>query len=72
MTRQAHEGVRRQVRPAAIFLAAVVGCMQAGCMSAERAAEIETAAAERSPLTHKPAPDFALPNQDGETVTLQA
>jgi len=56
-------------------LAALVGitvCMQAGCMSAERAAEIETAAAERSPLTHKPAPDFALPNQDGETVTLQA
>jgi len=72
MTRQVHECARRQIRPAAILLAAMVGFVQFGCMSAERAAEIETAAAERSPLTGKPAPDFALPNQNGETVTLQA
>jgi peroxiredoxin Q/BCP len=54
------------------MLVGVALCMQVGCMSAERAAEIETAAADRSPLTGKPAPDFALPNQDGETITLQA
>jgi len=55
-----------------VVLVGIAVCMQAGCMSAERAAEIETAAAERSPLTGKRAPDFALPNQAGETVTLQA
>jgi peroxiredoxin Q/BCP len=70
MTRTTYPWLVRHSGLAALVAIAV--CTQVGCMSAERAAEIETAAAERSPLAGKQAPDFALPNQDGETVTLQA
>jgi peroxiredoxin Q/BCP len=41
----------------------------AGCSNA-RAAEMEMAAADRSPLRGHDAPDFALPDQDHRTVRL--
>lgn len=42
----------------------------AGCMTPQRAAEMEAAAAARSPLTGKSAPRFTLPNEDGKLVQL--
>lgn len=43
-----------------------------GCLTGQRAAEFEAAAASRSKLVGKPAPDFTLPDQDGNLVTLSA
>lgn len=41
-----------------------------GCVGGQRAAEFEAAAAARSTLVGKPAPDFDLPDQDGNIVRL--
>ena len=41
-----------------------------GCMSPQRAAEMEAAAAKSSALTGQPAIDFTLRNQDGTSVRL--
>ena len=56
--------------PAALSLLALLALVQAGCVSSQRAAEMESAAAARSTLTGKPATDFTLPNQDGQPVGL--
>lgn len=53
-------------------LAALAAALLAlsGCASSPRAAQIEAAAAAYSPLTGHPAPDFALPDQNGQIVRL--
>jgi thioredoxin-dependent peroxiredoxin len=62
----------RSVRGGAwIVLLAFGGVTQWGCISAERAAQMETAAAARSLLTGKPAIDFTLSNQAGQPVSLK-
>jgi peroxiredoxin Q/BCP len=48
----------------------VLGILLAGCMSSQRAAEIEAAAADRSPLVGRDAPLFTLPDQSGTPVRL--
>lgn len=45
--------------------------LASGCLSAQRAAEIELAAAQRSTLVGQPAPDFTLPDQDGRPMRLK-
>lgn len=54
------------------LLVGVITLSQAGCLSAQKAAEYEHAAAERSALAGKPAPGFTLPNQEGKPVSLDA
>jgi len=53
-----------------IVLLTLLVATHSGCMSAQRAAEIEAAAAANSPLAGQPAIDFTLPNQDGKPVHL--
>jgi peroxiredoxin Q/BCP len=48
-----------------------VALLASGCLSAQRAAEIELAAAQRSTLVGRPAPDFTLPDQDDRPVRLR-
>lgn len=48
----------------------LVGLVLSGCVSPQRAAEMEAAAAASSALTGRPAPDFTLPNQDDQAVRL--
>jgi peroxiredoxin Q/BCP len=55
---------------AGLSLIVLLACIQVGCTSARRAAEMESAAAARSTLTGEPAIDFTLPNQDGQEVNL--
>jgi thioredoxin-dependent peroxiredoxin len=52
-------------------LLAFAGLMRCGCISAERAAQMETAAAARSLLAGKPAIDFTLLDQNGKAVSLR-
>jgi peroxiredoxin Q/BCP len=54
-----------------LALSLLVAAGHSGCILAQRAAEIEAAAAANSPLTGKPAIDFTLRNQDGEPVSLK-
>lgn len=61
----------RKRRVAWVSLLAVAGIAPWGCISAERAAQMEAAAAARSQLTGRPAIDFTLPDQDGKPVNLQ-
>jgi thioredoxin-dependent peroxiredoxin len=56
---------------ACVAVMALGAGMQGGCISAERAAEMEMAAAARSPLAGKAAIDFTLPNQEGQRVSLK-
>lgn len=49
---------------------AIILGLLAGCVAGQRAAEFEAAAAARSTLVGKPAPDFDLPDQDGNIVRL--
>ena len=63
--------VQRHV-PAALGLVLIGLALftQSGCLSAQRAAEFEAAAASRSPMTGHMAPDFTLPNQDNQVISL--
>jgi thioredoxin-dependent peroxiredoxin len=55
----------------AVALAAALGCLLAGCQPANTdPAFQEAAAAARSPIVGKPAPDFTLPDQDDNPVAL--
>jgi peroxiredoxin Q/BCP len=62
--------VRRVSTMTCVVVLSLLASTQVGCLSAQRAAEFEQAAAERSTLTGKEAPDFTLPNQDNEMVNL--
>lgn len=55
---------------ATAILNGLFGLLLAGCMSAQRAAEIEAAAASHSPLVWRDAPLFTLPDQSGTPVRL--
>jgi len=70
--RTADGGTRWLRRLASVGLIGVIALSQWGCVSSQRAAEMEAAAAENSAMTGRAAPDFTLPNQDGELVTLSS
>lgn len=52
------------------LLSATALVLAMGCVSPQRAAEIESAAAAQSPLVGQPAIEFTLPNQYGQPVRL--
>ncbi len=58
-------------RPLHWLPVAMLACIVGGCVSSQRAAEIEAGAADRSELTGRPAIDFTLLNQDGNKVSLK-
>ena len=53
-------------------LAAAGAVLLAGCQTTDKVGKIESAATARSQIVNQPAPDFALPDQDGREVTLSA
>lgn len=55
---------------AGLLCAVLAALLPGGCISPERAAKMEAAAAERSQLVGRPAVDFTLPNQDGKQVRM--
>lgn len=63
---------RTRCKGAFLSASLLVTTFASGCMSPQRAAEMERAAAERSQLAGRPAMDFTLPNQDGTPVQLSA